>query len=189
MVTLCLYIKSNIRIVTMNFTENISSHTGKRRFYDIIFFAFISSFIAAVENMFPRPLPYVRIGFSFIIILIILDTFSLKELILLIIIKNVSVALIFAYIFTPPFYLGITGGLASVVVMKVLSRFKRVFSLYGISVVGAMVSNIIQAYISKFLFKLPDISFLIIPISILSLITGSIVGVFALLFTESNYEK
>lgn len=173
----------------MNFTE-ISLHTGRRRLYDIIFFAFISSFIAAVENMFPRPLPYMRIGLSFIIILIILDLFSLKDLILLIIIKNVSVAVVFAYVFTPPFYLGITGGLVSVVIMKVLSRFKRVFSLYGISVVGAMTSNIAQAYMSKFLFKLPDISFLIIPISILSLITGSIVGVFAILFLESeNYKE
>ena len=55
----------------MLFLENIKSHTGKRRIYDIIFFAFLSSFIAAVENMFPRPIPYFRIGFSFVIVLYI----------------------------------------------------------------------------------------------------------------------
>ena len=74
----------------MLFLESIKTHTGKRRIYDIIFFAFLSSFIAAVENMFPRPIPYFRIGFSFIIVLMVVDVFSFKELLLLILIKNVS---------------------------------------------------------------------------------------------------
>ena len=56
----------------MSFFEEIKLHKGKRRIYDIIFFAFISSFIAALENMFPRPIPYFRIGFSFIIIIIVI---------------------------------------------------------------------------------------------------------------------
>ena len=50
-------------VIIMSFFEEIKLHKGKRRIYDIIFFAFISSFIAALENMFPRPIPYFRIGF------------------------------------------------------------------------------------------------------------------------------
>ncbi|WP_300755727.1 Gx transporter family protein [uncultured Brachyspira sp.] len=170
----------------MKFFNDIKNHTGKRRIYDIIFFAFISSFIAAVENMFPRPIPYFRIGFSFIVILMVIDVFSFKELILLILIKNVSVALVFAYIFTPPFYLGLCGGISSIIVMKIMSYLKNVFSIFGISLAGSLVSNLSQAFLSKYLFSLPDISFLIVPVFILSLITGSIVGIITMILCIDN---
>ena len=161
----------------MSFFEEIKLHKVKRRIYDIIFFAFISSFIAAFENMFPRPIPYFRIGFSFIIIIIVLDSFKLREMILLILIKNLSVAIAFAYIFTPPFYLGLCGGIVSVIIMKFMRVFKNTFSFFGISLAGALTSNLSQAFLSKYLFHLLDIKFLIVPVFILSLITGSVVGI------------
>ena len=170
----------------MNFYESIKLHTGKRRLYDIMFFAFLSFFITSLENMFPRPIPYFRIGFAFIIIITILNIFTLKELILLIFIKNMSVALLFAYIFTPPFYLGLSGGIVSVIIMKSMSRFNKLFSLLGLSILGAVGNNITQLFVSKYLFKLHDISFLIMPVLIISLITGSVVGILALLFYESK---
>ena len=168
----------------MTLFEEIKTHTGKRRVYDIIFFAFLSSFIAAIENMFPRPIPYFRIGFSFIIILMVLDSFNLKELLLMIAIKNISVAIVFAYILTPPFYLGITGGVMSVIVMKVMRNFKNIFSIFGVSIAGALVSNLSQAILSQYLFNLPDIKFLILPVLIISLITGSIIGIFTIIFNR-----
>lgn len=168
----------------MTLFEEIKTHTGKRRVYDIIFFAFLSSFIAAIENMFPRPIPYFRIGFSFIIILMVLDSFNLKELLLMIAIKNISVAIVFAYILTPPFYLGITGGIMSVIVMKVMRNFKNIFSIFGVSIAGALVSNLSQAILSQYLFNLPDIKFLILPVLIISLITGSIIGIFTIIFNR-----
>ncbi|WP_281817463.1 Gx transporter family protein [Brachyspira pilosicoli] len=168
----------------MTLFEEIKTHTGKRRVYDIIFFAFLSSFIAAIENMFPRPIPYFRIGFSFIIILMVLDSFNLKELLLMIAIKNISVAIVFAYILTPPFYLGITGGIMSVIVMKLMRNFINIFSLLGVSIAGALVSNLSQAILSQYLFNLPDIKFLILPVLIISLITGSIIGIFTIIFNR-----
>lgn len=170
----------------MNFFEDIKLHKGKRRIYDIIFFAFISSFIAALENMFPRPIPYFRIGFSFIIIIMVLDSFKLKELILLILIKNLSVAIAFAYIFTPPFYLGLCGGIVSVIIMKFMRFFKNTFSFLGVSLMGALASNLSQAFLSKYLFNLPNIRFLIVPVLVLSLITGSIVGIISLFLIKDN---
>lgn len=168
----------------MTLFEEMKTHTGKRRVYDIIFFAFLSSFIAAIENMFPRPIPYFRIGFSFIIILMVLDSFNFKELLLMIAIKNISVAIVFAYILTPPFYLGITGGIMSVIVMKLMRNFRNIFSLLGVSIAGALVSNLSQAILSQYLFNLPDIKFLILPVLIISLITGSIIGIFTIIFNR-----
>ncbi|MEI0539481.1 Gx transporter family protein [Brachyspira pulli] len=170
----------------MNFFYSIKSHTGKRRIYDIIFFAFLSSFIAAVENMFPRPVPYFRIGFSFIIVLMVIDVFKFRELILLILIKNISVAIVFAYIFTPPFYLGLCGGITSIIIMKLMSYLKNTFSIFGISLAGSLISNLSQAFLSKYLFSLPDISFLIVPVFVLSLITGSIVGIITMILSSEN---
>ena len=170
----------------MVFLESIKLHTGKRRIYDIIFFAFISSFIAAVENMFPRPIPYFRIGFSFIVVLMVIDVFKFRELLLLILIKNVSVAIVFAYILTPPFYLGLCGGIMSVIIMKFMSYLKNTFSIFGISLAGSLISNLSQAFLSKYLFNLPDIRFLIVPVFVLSLITGSIVGVITMILYSDN---
>ena len=170
----------------MSFFEEIKLHKGKRRIYDIIFFAFISSFIAAIENMFPRPIPYFRIGFSFIIIIIVLDSFKLREMILLILIKNLSVAIAFAYIFTPPFYLGLCGGIVSVIIMKFMRVFKNTFSFFGISLAGALTSNLSQAFLSKYLFHLPEIKFLIVPVFVLSLITGSIVGIITIFLIRND---
>ena len=171
----------------MSFFEEIKLHKGKRRIYDIIFFAFISSFIAALENMFPRPIPYFRIGFSFIMIIIVLDSFKLREMILLILIKNLSVAIAFAYIFTPPFYLGLCGGIVSVIIMKFMRVFKNTFSFVGISLAGALTSNLSQAFLSKYLFHLPDIKFLIVPVFVLSLITGSVVGIITIFLIKDDY--
>ena len=170
----------------MSFFEEIKLHKGKRRIYDIIFFAFISSFIAALENIFPRPIPYFRIGFSFIIIIIVLDSFKLREMILLILIKNLSVAIAFAYIFTPPFYLGLCGGIVSVIIMKFMRVFKNTFSFFGISLAGALTSNLSQAFLSKYLFHLSDINFLIVPVFILSLITGSVVGIITIFLIRND---
>ena len=170
----------------MTFFEEIKFHKGKRRIYDIIFFAFLSSFIAALENMFPRPIPYFRIGFSFIIIITVLDAFKLRELILLILIKNISVAIAFAYIFTPPFYLGLCGGIVSVIIMKLMRYLKSAFSFLGISLMGALTSNLSQAFLSKYLFNLPDIKFLIVPVFIISLITGSVVGIMTIFLIRND---
>lgn len=166
----------------MILTDITGKDRGKRRLYDILFFSFIATFISALENMFPRPLPYFRIGFAFVIIILLLDGFNIFEIMLLILIKNVTVSLIFAYIFTAPFYLGLTGGMASVIVMKIMMSFKSVFSVFGISVLGSLVSNITQGFMAEFLFSLPDVKILLPFIIIFSLISGSIVGVFSLFF-------
>ena len=136
--------------------------------------------------MFPRPIPYFRIGFSFIIVITVLDAFKLRELIFLILIKNISVAIAFAYIFTPPFYLGLCGGIVSVIVMKLMRNFKNTFSFFGISLIGALTSNLSQAFLSKYLFNLPNIKFLIVPVFIISLITGSIVGIITIFLIREN---
>ncbi len=162
---------------------DISNNKGRRRLYDIIFFSFIATFMASIENMFPRPLPYCRIGLAFIILLLVIDRFSLKELIILIVIKNATVAIIFAYIFTAPFYLGLSGGVASIIAMKMLSKTK-LLSSFGLSLIGSLVNNIVQLLVAKRIFLLPDIGILMQVVMTFSIISGSIVGIFAIVLSD-----
>ena len=60
------------------------------------------------------------------------------------------------------------------------------FSIFGISLIGALISNLSQAFLSKYLFNLPDIRFLIVPVFILSLITGSVVGIITMILYADN---
>ncbi len=165
---------------------DIIKHKSMRRLYDVIFFSFLATFIASLENMFPRPLPYSRIGFAFIIIVLVLKYFSLKELLLLIVIKNITVSLLFAYIFTPPFYLGLGGGIMSVLIMKLASK-TNLFSIFGISLLGSIINNIIQIIIAKYIFSLPDIQILLPFIIILSMVSGSIVGIITIFLSSTNF--
>ncbi len=164
---------------------DISKHKSMRRIYDIIFFSFLATFIASLENMFPRPLPYFRIGFTFVILLLVLNIFSMKELILLVIIKNITVSLVFAYIFTPPFYLGLSGGIISVIMMKAFEKTK-LLSLFGLSIIGAVSNNIVQLMLAKYLFSLPSIKILLPIIMIFSIISGSIVGIFSIFLNDTH---
>ncbi len=166
---------------------DISSNKGHRRLYDVIFFSFLATFIACIENMFPRPLPYCRIGLAFIILLLVLDKFTLKELILLIIIKNTTVSIMFAYIFTAPFYLGLTGGVISIIVMKIASK-PQIFSLFGLSLLGAVSNNIVQLLLAKYIFSLPDVQILMPIVMTFSIVSGSIVGIFAI-FLNNDTDK
>ena len=72
----------------------------------------------------------------------------------------------------------------SVIVMKAMRNFRNIFSLLGVSIAGALVSNLSQAILSQYLFNLPDIKFLILPVLIISLITGSIIGIFTIIFNR-----
>lgn len=164
---------------------DISQNSGTRRLYDIIFFSFLATLIASIENMFPRPLPYCRIGLAFIILLLVLDKFSLKELILLIIIKNTTVAVMFAYIFTAPFYLGLLGGVVSIIAMKIASK-PKLLSAFGLSLIGSVSNNITQLILAKHIFSLPDIDILIPIVIGFSIVSGSIVGIFAIVLSDNG---
>lgn len=141
-------------------------------------FIIISSLIYLIEGAVPRPLPWIKLGFANIITIVIIYYFDffflMKYLFLRIIIGN----LITATIFTPSFFLSLSGGVSSAIVMFLLFKFfKSNISAIGLSVAGATVHLIAQSFV-VYEFLIHDIAIIhILPVILLTaLVTGSITG-------------
>lgn len=156
--------------------------------YTTIFFAFLSVLMASAENLIPRPLPYLRLGLAFIPILIIIEKISYREAIFIIFAKSLTLSLLFASFLTPAFIMGLSGGLASVVVMKSLSKMPRIFSLVGVSLAGSVVSNCVQLITARVLFDLPNLLRLVPLIVIFASVSGIVTGIIAL-FTAKRLKE
>lgn len=106
-----------------------------------------------IEAPLPRPLPWAKIGFANIITLISLLLFSLKEAVFISIIRITLVSILLGTIFNPGFFLSLSGGLMSTLIMGlVLIVFPKKFSLIGVSLIGALVHNLTQLSVAYLLF-------------------------------------
>lgn len=172
----------------MPLIQRISESRGRRRIYSILFIAVLSVFAAAFENLIPRPLPYVKIGIAFAVILPLISVFRIYELWLLAVAKAIVVSIIFANIFTPPFFLGLAGALLSLSVMKLLYS-TGLFTLIGISCAGAVMSNLAQYFTAKLFFGFSGLS-MIVPVLILfSLVSGAVIGIAAQMLRKAFEEE
>ena len=138
--------------------------------------------IYVIETFIPRPLPWLRFGFSNIIVLIALYLLGFKPALLVAGLKSILGALIVGNLFTPAFLFSISGGIVSLSIMALLlSLFPLLFSPLGISIWGAAAHNLTQLLIASLLFigRL-EVLHLFPFFIILSVITGTITGIISL---------
>lgn len=156
----------------------IEESRGETRVYHLLFVGGIALFIGVFENMLPRIL-YFKVGLPFIVVVAFLRLFTLRELLALVLVKAVVTGVLFATLFSPPFFIGLAGAVASVLVMKPLAHVSF-FSLVGVSVAGAVGSNLTQLAVSVALFRLESISALVPFLLFFSLASGIVTGLLAL---------
>jgi len=154
--------------------------------------AYISTFTAAtialfaIETLFPKPAPGIRLGLANIFILIVLLTYGYKEALLVGLLKSVVGSIILGCFLSPSFLLSISGTMVSISVMWISIRYIKGLSLVGISILGAESHIITQILImSSLFFGKTSIQYLLPPYILLSLIAGSLTGIIAYwLFTK-----
>lgn len=144
--------------------------------------AYLSAFCAVaiifsyVETLIPInivPIPSFKIGFANIPILIVLICFSLKSALMISIARTVVISLLFSNL--TAVILSISGSVLALVFMWVALKAK-VFSIYGISVLGATAHNIGQLIAASILIKSTAILGFLPYLMICSLITGIAIG-------------
>ncbi len=141
-------------------------------------FVTLSALLYLIEGAIPKPFPWMKLGLANIITIIALYFFDLKFLLKLIMLRVFTGALITATLFTPTFFLSLSGGMMAVLAMYVVFKICRKFlSPVGISIVGAEV-HIFTQLIFVYLFLIKDKTiFSITPLLLLiSLFTGTFVG-------------
>lgn len=132
----------------------------KPRVKMVAFFGALTLFFATLEYLFPRPVPFFRIGLANLPMLAALPLFSLQEQALLLVLKVFGQGLLNGTLASYVFLFSAAGSLASFVVMVGLHRLtlkwgwlNRHLGLVGISLAGALASNAIQILLSMtFLF-------------------------------------
>jgi heptaprenyl diphosphate synthase len=144
--------------------------------------ALLSAFalaIHSVESFIPTPIPWLRLGFANIVTLVTLSLYGLYPAVMVTIIRVVLGSLFAGTFLGPSFLLSLGGGAASTLAMWiVLVSIPRIFSVTGISIIGALFHNAAQLFIAYFLLvRRIEAILLIAPLIMLfGTLTGAING-------------
>ena len=151
------------------------------------FLAALCLFLAAVEYAIPKPLPFLRLGFANLPVIIGLFVLPTRDMYKLILLKVIGQALItgtmFSYIFAFSAAGSVTSGLAMMGVHRV---FKDKVSCIGLSLAGAAANNIAQLVVAR-LILFGDATRYIAPLLLISgAATGLVLGIFTQMFVERS---
>ncbi|MBB5174310.1 Gx transporter family protein [Texcoconibacillus texcoconensis] len=123
----------------------------------------------------PLPIPGIKLGLANIITLLAIVFLNFRYVINVVVIRCLVVAVLTRGVLTLAFSL--TGGVLSAIVMAILyKRFRRFFSIKGISIAGALVHNTTQITVAAFVLG-QIVIFYYLPILLISaVVTGYITG-------------
>jgi len=135
-------------------------------------------FLAVVEYLIPKPLPFMRIGLANMPLLLALDLFSPGEFFLLALLKIAGQGISGGMIFSPVFLFSIAGTLSSALVMYGLRLLlgKKLLGFAGLGCAGAFVSNCAQLLLARYLVFGPALRYLAAPFLASGIVTGVSLG-------------
>jgi heptaprenyl diphosphate synthase len=132
------------------------------------------------ESLLPSPIPWLRLGLANIITLVTLLLYGMRPAIMVTLIRVILVSLFTGTFLGPSFLLSFGGGITSTLAMGfIISAAPRLFSVIGLSIIGALFHNIAQLSLAYFLFiQRIEAVLLITPVIILlGTLTGTVNGV------------
>ena len=144
-----------------------------------------SMFLSTIEYLFPRPLPFMRLGLANLPLLLGLEMLSLPSYFLLVVLKVLGQALVNGTLASYVFLFSLSGTLASALIMKLCySLFRSGISYIGISLMGALASTVVQMFLSvQFVFG--QAAWRIMPVFLgAGLLSGLFIGIFAVYFSN-----
>jgi heptaprenyl diphosphate synthase len=144
-------------------------------------------FFSAIEYIFPKPVPFFRLGLANLPILVALTFLPGRYIFLLTLLKVLGQGIINGTLVSYVFLFSAAGSFSSVVLMFAAHRLGgRRISLVGVSVLGALASNAIQIALS-ILFIFGSSARIIAPLFMsLGLASGLAVGLFAERFSKTS---
>lgn len=147
--------------------------------------AILSSYALALhgfEAMIPSPVPWLRLGLSNIVTLVTLYMYGPGAALTVTAVRVVLGSLLFGTFLGPAFFLSIGGGIAGTLSMGlVITTVPKLFSLLGLSLIGAFFHNTAQLIIAYLLF-IQRIEAVLIAAPVLmtaGLLTGALNGIAA----------
>lgn len=145
-------------------------------------------FLSMLEYMIPKPLPFLRLGLANLPLMLALDMFNPLSFLLLVLIKIFGQALISGTLFSYIFLFSLAGSSVSAFAMYLVRRVlgKKRISYIGIGCIGALLSNLVQLGLARFLLFGSAALYLAPPFLAMGVFSGILFGVFCEKFTEQS---
>lgn len=139
----------------------------------------LASAVHTIEAAIPTPFPWLKFGFANILTIAAISLYDFRAGLTVAFLRIMVGSLIIGSFLTPSFFIGLSGGIAGAVVMGISYRlFGGVFSLVGISVLGAYASNLAQIATVYLLFIRHTEIFMLLPVFLgFGLVTGIMNGI------------
>jgi heptaprenyl diphosphate synthase len=151
------------------------------------FFGALSLFFATIEYLFPRPVPFLRLGLSNLPVLLALDLLPVRYLALVTAVKVFGQGLLNGTFASYVFVFSLAGSAAGTAAMVLAHRAggKRI-SLVGVSLLGSLASNTVQVALSIALIFGSNAT-VIAPLFLgVGTLTGLAMGLFARTFAHRS---
>jgi len=134
--------------------------------------------IHTLEVVIPTPFPWLKFGFANIVTLAVVVIFGLRAALTLTLLRVFIGTLLMGTFLTPAFFLAISGGIASTLVLALAHRYlSRWFSVIGISIMGAYTHTFVQVLVAYLILIKHFQVFMLLPIFLtFSLFAGLISG-------------
>jgi len=146
------------------------------------FFMATASSVYVVENLLLRmlPIPFFRLGLSYTLILYLLYRKMFWQAFAINLLKPLIGGILTLNLASPAVLLSLGGGTAAVITLALLIRQNIGFSIYGVSILGALSHNLTQLFMVRHLIIITPDVYKLIPVMIgMSLISGLIVAYIA----------
>jgi len=155
---------------------------------DIFFLALMTAISASLyvfETLLPRPLPFMKIGLSNIIVLLLVFTCLTKQAMIVAIAKSALGAFFTGTLFSPTFILSFVGTLCATLMMIFAVKLSKSITIFGTSIIGSWTHLVAQLLLVRFFIIKNATIFSLYPvIAISSIVAGSITALVAFYFMK-----
>jgi len=165
---------------------------NKSTLIQLAFWTAIAASVHIIEDMIMRmlPLPFIRVGFSNIVILYLIYHNKIWEAFIVNISKSILGGIATLTLLSPSTILSLTGGLAAVIVMLFVRWLHIGFGLYGISICGAIAHNLMQLTMVRAILIKSNKVFVLTPILLsIALVSGCIIAYLTIYIDRKNYSS
>ncbi len=131
--------------------------------------------LSIVESFIPVFVPGVKLGLANVVTLLIMYIYGEKDAFLILILRIVMVGLLRGNIFNVTFFLSLSGGITAFMMMFIFKKLK-VFSIIGVSIMGAFGHSVGQITMAIFLIERAELIYYFPYILVLSVLTGVMTG-------------
>ncbi len=161
---------------------------SKVKRFTIIAMLLAIAIVLNVLESFTIFIPGVKLGFANIIILIMLYEFKPAEALMVDILRIFMVGLLRGSFLSPTFFMALSGGLTSFIIMFLFSRIK-IFSPVGVSVLGSISHATGQIFVAIGLLGTNAVVYYLPFIGLLSILTGILSGIIAKVYLAKSVTK